>query len=167
MKQRTGPLLLYGESWYGNVRRILLSHNCTCHGLITNDHASRRIHQLVVRSRNAFAITETELKLMAPAAISGFKSKPKVKTIYPWRAAHQRSYKRKRLMGRPLYRMQHRLFKSLHDGAPCILLSNLVQQAGRHSYPIKSGTPTVENDSDSITPLNACIDFQCLRVGDD
>jgi hypothetical protein len=34
-------------------------------------------YNLVVRSLSALAITETELKLMAAAAIIGFKSNPK------------------------------------------------------------------------------------------
>jgi hypothetical protein len=35
------------------------------------------VHSFVVRSLSALAITETELKLMAAAAIIGFKSNPK------------------------------------------------------------------------------------------
>lgn len=35
------------------------------------------IHSFTLRSLNALAITETELKLMAAAAIIGFKSSPK------------------------------------------------------------------------------------------
>ncbi len=34
------------------------------------------IHNLAARSRSAFVITETELKLMAAAAIMGFSSRP-------------------------------------------------------------------------------------------
>ena len=35
------------------------------------------VHSLIDRSRNAFAITETELKLMAAPAIIGLRSRPK------------------------------------------------------------------------------------------
>ncbi len=50
---------------------------------ITLSACSRPGHIFALRSRNEFPITETELKLMAAAAIIGFNSNPKAGNITP------------------------------------------------------------------------------------
>jgi hypothetical protein len=54
-----------------------------CPHLREEDHRPPAIHSFVVRSLRALPITETELKLMAAAAIIGFKSSPKAGNSTP------------------------------------------------------------------------------------
>lgn len=55
----------------------LVGHGHECHGAIIASAAPSKIHSCTRRRRSALLTTETELKLMAAAAMIGLSNKPK------------------------------------------------------------------------------------------